>query len=49
MDAAFAYQGPVFLDVVVESVADVVPPVYKWLQQAGQDPLTVGGQPLVLG
>jgi acetolactate synthase I/II/III large subunit len=48
MDAAFAYQGPVFLDVVVESVADVVPPVYKWLQQAGQDPLTVAGQPLVL-
>lgn len=49
MDAAFAYQGPVFLDVVVESVADVVPPVYKWLQQAGQDPLTVAGRPLMLG
>ena len=47
LDAAFAHQGPVFLDLVVESVADVVPPVYKWLRQAGIDPLAVGGQPLV--
>ena len=49
MDAAFAHQGPVFLDLVVESVADVVPPVYSWLRQAGQEPLTVAGRPLVLG
>ena len=46
LDAAFAHPGPVFLDLVVESVADVVPPVYKWLRQAGIDPLLVGGKPL---
>lgn len=46
MDEAFAHKGPVFLDLVVESVADVVPPVYKWLRQAGVDPLAVAGQPL---
>ena len=44
LDVAFAHPGPVFIDVVVESVADVVPPVYKWLRQAGVDPLTVAGQ-----
>jgi hypothetical protein len=32
---------------MVESVAEVVPPVYKWLRQAGIDPLAVGGQPLI--
>jgi acetolactate synthase-1/2/3 large subunit len=47
LDAAFAHSGPVFLDLVVESVADVVPPVYRWLRHAGIDPLAVGGQPLV--
>jgi acetolactate synthase I/II/III large subunit len=47
MDVAFAHPGPVFLDLVVESVTDVVPPVYKWLRKAGIDPLTVGGQPLL--
>jgi len=49
LDTAFAHAGPVFLDLIVESVAEVVPPVYTWLKQAGQDPLTVAGQPLVLG
>lgn len=48
LDVAFAHRGPAFLDLMVESVADVVPPVYKWLRQAGIDPLAVGGQPLVL-
>ena len=47
LDAAFAYDGPVLLDIVVESVAEVVPPVYKWLRQAGIDPLAIDGQPLV--
>ena len=47
LDAAIAHPGPVFLDLMIESVADVVPPVYKWLRQAGIDPLAVGGQPLV--
>lgn len=46
LDAAFAHRGPVFLDVVVESVATVVPPVYKWLRLAGIDPLAVGGREL---
>jgi acetolactate synthase-1/2/3 large subunit len=46
LDSAFAHSGPVFLDLVVESVADVVPPVYKWLRHAGIDPLAVGGKPL---
>lgn len=47
LDAAFAHTGPVLLDIMVESVAEVVPPVYKWLRQAGIDPLAVGGQPLI--
>jgi acetolactate synthase I/II/III large subunit len=47
LDAAFVHAGPFFIDVVVESVADVVPPVYKWLRQAGIDPLAVGGRPLL--
>lgn len=46
LDAAFAHRGPVFLDLVVQSVTDVVPPVYKWLRHAGIDPLAVGGQAL---
>jgi len=46
LDAAFAHSGPVLLDIIVESVAEVVPPVYKWLRQAGIDPLAVDGQPL---
>jgi acetolactate synthase-1/2/3 large subunit len=46
LDAAFAHRGPVFLDIVVESVASVVPPVYKWLRLAGIDPLAVGGRAL---
>jgi acetolactate synthase I/II/III large subunit len=46
LDAAFAHRGPAFLDIVVESVASVVPPVYKWLRLAGIDPLAVGGREL---
>jgi acetolactate synthase I/II/III large subunit len=47
MDAALSHQGPIFIDILVESVAEVVPPVYKWLRQAGVDPLAVAGRPLV--
>lgn len=46
MDEAFAGEDPIFLDIVVESVADVVPPVYNWLLKTGVDPLAVGGRPL---
>lgn len=46
IDAAFAHAGPVFLDIVVESIADVLPPVYNWLRTTGIDPLAVGGQTL---
>lgn len=46
MDEAFAYNGPIFLDIVVESMADEIPPVFKWLQKIGVDPLLVNGQKL---
>jgi acetolactate synthase-1/2/3 large subunit len=41
LDGAFAETGPSFVDVVVESIADALPPVYRWLQKTGSDPLTV--------
>ncbi len=41
LDGAFAEKGPSFVDVVVESIADALPPVYRWLQKTGSDPLTV--------
>jgi acetolactate synthase I/II/III large subunit len=47
LDAAFAHTGPTFIDIPVESIADVLPPVYKWLRQTGVDPLAVAGRPLV--
>lgn len=39
LDAAFAHDGPCFLDVVTESLVSDIPPVYSWLQSAGRDPL----------
>ncbi len=37
---AFAHEnGPCFIDVHVESIADRVPPVYSWLTKRGRDPL----------
>lgn len=37
---AFAWKdGPCFIDVHVESIADRVPPVYSWLTKRGEDPL----------
>lgn len=40
-DAAFACDGPVFIDVVCESIADVLPPVVSWMRATGQDPVQV--------
>lgn len=48
LDMAFAHDGPVFLDVAVESLAEVIPPVFNWLRKIGVDPLNVGGAPLAL-
>lgn len=46
LDAAFAHDGPVFVDIVVESLAEKLPPVFNWLRKAGVDPLAVAGAPL---
>ena len=40
LDEAFAYDGPCLIDIVVESLAERVPPVYSWLRRIGKDPLT---------
>ena len=34
-----AYDGPALIDIIVESIADVSPPVFSWLRRAGADPL----------
>ena len=39
LDEALAFDGPVFIDVAVESIADVAPPVFSWLRRLGKDPL----------
>jgi len=37
---AFAWKdGPCFIDIHVESIADRVPPVYSWLTKRGANPL----------
>ncbi|PZU83056.1 MAG: acetolactate synthase [Chelatococcus sp.] len=41
---AFALDEPVFIDVVVESIADRLPPVFSWLKKTGADPEAVGVQ-----
>ncbi len=41
---AFALSEPVFIDVVVESIADRLPPVHSWLRKAGVDPEALGVQ-----
>jgi acetolactate synthase-1/2/3 large subunit len=41
LDAAFAHEGPCMIDIVVESLADRVPPVFSWLRKRGEDPLSV--------
>ncbi|MDG4719753.1 MULTISPECIES: thiamine pyrophosphate-binding protein [Thalassospira] len=40
LEKAFAHKnGPCFIDIHVESLADRVPPVYSWLTKKGEDPL----------
>ena len=39
--AAIEHDGPCLLDVVVESIADRVPPVYSWLTERSRDPLSL--------
>lgn len=41
MDAALAEDGPCLIDVVVESLAERVPPVFSWLRKTGHDPLAL--------
>lgn len=41
LDGAFAHDGPVLIDVVVESIVDELPPVYSWMKATGRDPLTM--------
>lgn len=41
---AFTLDEPVFIDVVVESIADRLPPVFSWLKKVGADPEAVGVQ-----
>lgn len=48
LDEAFARPGPMFLDVGVRSIANDIPPVFRWLRKAGIDPLKVGGTTLDL-
>jgi acetolactate synthase-1/2/3 large subunit len=47
LQAAFSVEHPVFLDVVVESIGDKLPPVFNWLLKSGVDPLKVGERALL--
>lgn len=40
LDEAFIYDGPCFIDIVIESLSVRVPPVYSWLRKRGEDPLS---------
>ena len=40
LDEAVSMDGPCFIDIVVESLAERVPPVYSWLRKRGEDPLS---------
>ena len=46
LQAAFSHEHPVFLDVVVESIGEKIPPVFDWLRKTGVDPLKVGDSTL---
>jgi acetolactate synthase I/II/III large subunit len=48
LDEAFAYDGPVFVDIATESIAVTLPPVFNWLRKTGVDPLAVAGAALGL-
>ena len=49
LDEAFAYDGPCLIDIVVESLAERVPPVYSWLRRRGKDPLTTEAEAVWYG
>ena len=40
LDEAFSYDGPCLIDIVVESLAERVPPVFSWLRKRGENPLS---------
>ena len=42
LDAAFKEKGPCLIDIVVESIAERLPPVYSWQKKQGADPLAIG-------
>lgn len=44
LNEAFSLWEPCFLDVVVESIADRLPPVFSWLKRAGADPAAIDAQ-----
>jgi acetolactate synthase-1/2/3 large subunit len=44
---AFASNGLAFIDVEVESIADVAPPVFSWLRRLGRDPLDLVPEPRI--
>jgi acetolactate synthase-1/2/3 large subunit len=44
LEEAFSLNTPCFLDIVVESIADRIPPVFSWLTKVGADPEAIGTQ-----
>ncbi len=42
IDNAFKEKGPCLIDIVVESIAERLPPVYSWQKRQGIDPLAIG-------
>ena len=38
LDQALDYSGPSFIDLIVESIADVLPPIASWMRKLGYDP-----------
>jgi acetolactate synthase-1/2/3 large subunit len=45
-DDALNHDGPCFIDVIVESLAERIPPVYSWLKKQGRDPLALTSEKL---
>lgn len=43
---ALAHDGPCFIDVIVESLAERVPPVFSWLKKTGRNPLSLMSEKL---
>ncbi len=44
LDAGLACKEPALIDIIVESIADVAPPVFSWLKRAGVQPLDLPAQ-----